>query len=161
VGSLSGTLQEKGTAWGRNSFHNTAYPLRPAHHRPLPTWAVRGNRSSRAQAGDGTEPRVSSSSPSTSAKRHWPATPSLANTCKKKTGQPDRKSQTNNGHLLGGGASTSIPRAALPLPNPPPNTHTRVPTRVWEEPPRRPTLRAAQWHSTKLSPHVARAKPSD
>lgn len=96
---------------------------RPAHHGPHPTWAVRGNSSSSAQAGDGTEPRVSSSSPRTSAKRHWPATPSLANTCRDETGQPDPKGQTSDGALLGGGVSTRIPPAPrTPLPSPHPAT---------------------------------------
>lgn len=48
---------------------------------PRPTWAVRGNSSSSAQAGAGTALRPSSSKPSTSTKRHCPATPRRASTC--------------------------------------------------------------------------------
>lgn len=98
---------------------------------PRPTWAVRGNSSSSAQAGAGTEPRASSSSPSTSAKRHWPATPSRVSTCGEERGRPGAPRPASRGHQPEGGAgpapsvpppqpgrSRGLPRPPPPLPTP-------------------------------------------
>lgn len=64
---------------------------------PRPTWAVRGKSSNSAHAGAGTELRASSSSPSTSTKRHFPATPSRASTCGEETRRPGPRRQASGG----------------------------------------------------------------
>lgn len=79
----SGRQARKEGELGAYTILNASLRFRGSAHPEPPTWAVRGNSSSKAQAGAGTEPRVSSSSPSTSTKRHWPATPSLVSTCGK------------------------------------------------------------------------------